>query len=137
MQLCDRLRPIDYGSALQQSALHRLFTRTERCLVRVIEFNMSMCRFVLLNQFTIMLEIAVALFLLYCLKLKSGIIKRIFPTILKSYVCVYCNSAMTDPSDAMKPVRFAGGNFRRWQTRVKFLLMSMELWWVSIYAIHG
>src|SRR6185436_10656178 len=30
----------------------------------------------------------------------------------------------------MQCVRFASGNFRRWQTRVKFLLMSMELWWV-------
>ena len=37
---------------------------------------------------------------------------------------------MAGPSDAMKPERFAGGNFRRWQTRVKFWLMSMELWWV-------
>jgi len=84
----------------------------------------------LLNQFTIMLEIAVALFLLYCLKLKSGIFKCIFSTIQKPYLCVYCNSAMAGPSDAMKPKRFAGGNFRRWQTRVKFWLMSMELWWV-------
>ena len=54
--------------------------RTERCLVRVIEFNMSMFRFVLLNQFTIMLEVAVALLFLFCLKLKSGLYKRIFPT---------------------------------------------------------
>ena len=91
---------------------------------------MSICRFVLLNQFTIMLEIAVALFLLYCLKLKSGIFKHIFSTIQKLYLCVYCNSAMAGPSDAMKPERFAGGNFRRWQTRVKFWLTPMELWWV-------
>ena len=84
----------------------------------------------MLNQFTIMLEIAVALFLLYCLKLKSGIFKRIFPTIQKPYLCVYCNSAMAGPSDAMKPERFPCGNFQRWQARVKFWLMSMELWWV-------
>ena len=67
-----------------QSALHHLFTRTERCLVRVIEFNMSMFWFVLLCQFSILFEIAVAslfLFLfLFCLKLKSGLFKRIFPT---------------------------------------------------------
>ena len=37
---------------------------------------------------------------------------------------------MVGPSDAMKPERFAGGNFQRWQTRVKIWLMSMELWWV-------
>jgi len=37
---------------------------------------------------------------------------------------------MAGPSDAMKPERFAGGNFWRLQTRVKFWLMSMELWWV-------
>ena len=37
---------------------------------------------------------------------------------------------MAGPSDAMKPERFAGGNFLRRQTRVKFWLMSMELWWV-------
>ena len=63
-----------------QSALHRLFTRTERCLVRVIEFNMSMFQFVLLNQFIIILEIAIALLFLFCFKLKSGLYKRIFPT---------------------------------------------------------
>ena len=67
-------------SALLQSALHRLFTRTERCLVRVIEFNMSMFWFVLLVQFSILFEIAVALLFIFCLKLKSGIFKRIFPT---------------------------------------------------------
>ena len=37
---------------------------------------------------------------------------------------------MAGPSDAMKPERFADYNFQRWQTRVKFWLMSMELWWV-------
>jgi hypothetical protein len=47
------------------------------------------------------------------LKLKSDISKRIFPTIQKPYLCVYCNSAMAGASDAMKPERFAGGNFRR------------------------
>ena len=67
---------------------------------------------------------------LFCLKLKSGLFKHTFPTIQKPYLCIYCNSAMAGPSDAMKPERFAGGNFRRWQTRVKFWLMSMELWWV-------
>ena len=73
---------------------------------------------------------AVALLLLFCLKLKSGPFKRIFPIIQKPYICVCCNSAMAGPSDAMIPERFVGGNFRRWQTRVKFWLMSMELWWV-------
>jgi hypothetical protein len=34
-------------------------------------------------------------------------------------------------SDALKPEWFAGGdNFKRWQTRVKFWLMSMKIWWV-------
>jgi hypothetical protein len=38
---------------------------------------------------------------------------------------------MAGASDAMKPERFTGGmNFRRWQTRVKFWLMSLGLWWV-------
>ena len=92
----DRLR-----SALLQSALHHLFTRTERCSVRAIEFNMSMFRFVLLCQFSILLEIVVALLLLFCLKLKSGLFKRIFLIIQKPYLCVYCNSAMAGPSDAM------------------------------------
>jgi hypothetical protein len=33
--------------------------------------------------------------------------------------------------DALKPERFAGGdNFKRWQTRVKFWLVSMKIWWV-------
>ena len=30
----------------------------------------------------------------------------------------------------MKPERFSGQNFRRWQTRAKFWLMSLGLWWV-------
>jgi hypothetical protein len=38
---------------------------------------------------------------------------------------------MVGPSDALKPERFAGGqNFKRWQTRVKFWLMSLRIWWV-------
>ena len=89
---------------------------------------MSMFQIDLLVQFSILFEIAVALSLLFCLKLKSGLFKRIFLIMQKPYLCVYCNSAMAGPSDAMKPVRFAGGNFRRWQTRVKFWLMSMGLW---------
>lgn len=39
-------------------------------------------------------------------------------------------STMAGPSDTMKPERFAGHNFHRWQTRVKFWLMSMGLWWL-------
>ena len=63
-------------------------------------------------------------------QIKSGLFKCIFSTIQKPYLCVYSNSAMADASDAMKHEWFAGGNFRRWQTRVKFWLMSMGLWWV-------
>jgi hypothetical protein len=38
---------------------------------------------------------------------------------------------MAGISDALKPERFAGGdNFKRWQTRVKFWLVSMKIWWV-------
>jgi hypothetical protein len=38
---------------------------------------------------------------------------------------------MAGPSDAMKPEKFADGeNFRHWQSKVKFWLMSMGLWWV-------
>jgi hypothetical protein len=38
---------------------------------------------------------------------------------------------MAGLSDALKPEQFAGGNnFKRWQTRVKFWLMSMKIWWV-------
>ena len=40
----------------------------------------------------------------------------------------YC--AMAGPSDVMKPEKFGDENFKRWQTRVKFWLMSMNLWWV-------
>lgn len=57
---------------------------------------------------------------------------RIYPTIQKPYSSVYSIIlAMAGASDAMKPERFNGGeNFRRWQTKVKFWLMSMGLWWV-------
>jgi hypothetical protein len=38
---------------------------------------------------------------------------------------------MAGLSDVLKPERFArGDNFKRWQTRVKFWLMSMKIWWV-------
>jgi len=37
---------------------------------------------------------------------------------------------MAGASDAMKSERFADANFRRWQTSVKFWLMSMGLRWV-------
>ena len=37
---------------------------------------------------------------------------------------------MAGPTDLLKPERFGGENFKRWQTRVKFWLMSMKLWWV-------
>ena len=67
----------------------------------------------------------------FCLKLKSGPFKRIFPTIQKPYLCVYSILAMVGASDCMKPERFTGGqSFRRWQTKVKFWLMSLGLWWV-------
>jgi hypothetical protein len=37
---------------------------------------------------------------------------------------------MAGVSDALKPRVFAGGNyFKRWQTRAKFWLMSMKVWW--------
>ena len=88
----DRLR-----SALLQSALHRLFTRTERCLVRVIEFNMSMFRFVLLCQFSILFEIAVASLFLFCLKLKSGLFKHIFPTVPTITIVWYNKNLVTYP----------------------------------------
>jgi hypothetical protein len=36
---------------------------------------------------------------------------------------------MAGLSDALKPERFAeGDNFKRWQTRDKFWLMSMKIW---------
>ena len=62
-----------------------------------------------------------------CLNRKSGNrIMHIFPTIQKPYRCVYSILAMAGASDAMKPERFSGGqNFRRWQTKVKFWLMSL------------
>jgi len=48
---------------------------------------------------------------------------------------------MAGASDAIKPERFAGANFRRWQTRVNFWLISMGLWTVVgnplSDAIHG
>ncbi|XP_037410134.1 uncharacterized protein LOC119272880 [Triticum dicoccoides] len=37
---------------------------------------------------------------------------------------------MAGPTDLLKPERFGGENFKRWQTRVKFWLMSLNLWWV-------
>jgi hypothetical protein len=51
-----------------------------------------------------------------CRNLKSR--QRIFckfPSIQKPYSCIYSILAMADPSDAMKPERFGGGeNFHRW-----------------------
>jgi hypothetical protein len=42
---------------------------------------------------------------------------------------------MAGVSDALKPERFAGGDhFKRWQTCIKFWLMSMNIWWV-IYPV--
>jgi hypothetical protein len=38
---------------------------------------------------------------------------------------------MARPSNALKPNRSAGGqNFKRWQTRVKFWIMLLRIWWV-------
>jgi hypothetical protein len=67
-----------------------------------------------------------------CLKLKSGFrIIHKSQTFQKPYCCVYYILAMAGPSDALKPKRFGGSkNFRRWQNKVKFWLMSMGLWWV-------
>ena len=53
------------------------------------------------------------------------VLPAIFPTVQKLYYC-----AMAGPSDVMKPEKFGDENFKRWQTRVKFWLMSMNLWWV-------
>ena len=78
-------------SALLQSALHCLFTRTERWSIKVIEFNMTMFLLDLLYQFSILFEIGVALLFLFCLKLKSGLFKRIFPTVQSLTNC-QCNA---------------------------------------------
>jgi hypothetical protein len=34
-------------------------------------------------------------------------------------------------SDVMKPALYWGDNFKRWQTRVKFWLMSMKIWFIQ------
>jgi hypothetical protein len=67
-----------------------------------------------------------------CHKLKSGFrIIHKFQAFQKPYSYVYSILAMAGPSDAMKPERFGDGeNFHRWQTKIKFWLMSMGLWWV-------
>jgi len=49
----------------------------KRLSVRVIEFNISIFQLVILDQFIILFKTAVVLFL-FCLKLKSGLYKRIF-----------------------------------------------------------
>jgi hypothetical protein len=55
-----------------------------------------------------------------------GITPVNFPTIQKPD-----RINMAGPSNALKPDRFAGGqNFKRWQTMVKFWLMSLRIWWV-------
>ena len=100
----DRLR-----SALLHSALHRLFTRTERCLIRIVEFNISMFRFVLLCQFSILFEIAVASLFLFCLKLKSNIFKRIFQTKGLSYVYVRRSDGAVRDDQARPSVVRCGG----------------------------
>ena len=71
----DRLR-----SALLQSALHRLFTRTECRSVSIMIFYMSLCQPILLCKLSILSEIAIALLFVFCLNLKFGFVKRIFPT---------------------------------------------------------
>ena len=92
---------------------------------------MSFCQLILLCKLSILSKIAVELLFVFCLNLKSDFVKRIFPTIHKPYSCIYFILAMAGALDAMKPERFTGGeNFRRWQTEVKFWLMSMGLWWV-------
>ena len=67
-------------SALLQSALHRLFTRTERRSVSIMICYMNLCQLILLCKLSILFEIAVALLFVFCLNLKSGFVKRIFPT---------------------------------------------------------
>ena len=67
-------------SALLQSALHRLFTRTEHRSVSIMICYMSLCQLILLCKLSILSEIAVALLFVFCLNLKFGFVKRIFPT---------------------------------------------------------
>jgi hypothetical protein len=66
------------------------------------------------------------------LKTKYGlfIIRLFCPTIQKPDYAYFYDLAMAKTSDAMKPERFGGENFCRWQTRAKFWLMSLGLWWV-------
>jgi len=70
------------------------------------------------------------------LQTKSGMyIRHIFPTFQKPDCAYFYDLAMANnASDAMKPERFGGENFRIWQTRAKFWLMSLGLWWV-IYPV--
>ena len=61
-----------------RSALHRFFTRTERWFVSEIKFYLSLFQLVLLCHFY---SWAIALLFKFCLKLKSGPFKCIFPTV--------------------------------------------------------
>jgi hypothetical protein len=70
-----------------------------------MKFYLSLIQLVLLCHFFI----AVALLFEFCLKLKSGPFKHIFPTIQKHYLCIYSILAMAGALDAIKPERFAGG----------------------------
>ena len=59
---------------------------------------------------------------------------HIFPTFQKPDCAYLCDLAMANASGAMKSKRFGGKNFHRRQTRAKFWLMSLGLWWV-IYPV--
>ena len=71
----------------------------------------------------------------FFLQIKSEMyFRHIFPTFQKPDCAYLCDLAMANASDAIKPERFGGENFRRWQTWAKFWLVSLGLWWV-IYPV--
>jgi len=57
----------------------------------------------------------------FFLQTKSGMyFRHIFPTFQKPDCAYFCDLAMANASDAMKPEKFRGENFSRWHIRTKF-----------------
>ena len=70
-------------------------------------------------------------YVMFYVGIKSLIKVLIFPTIQKPYFRHFDSLTMAGFADALRPEKFSGVHFKRWQTKATLWLTSMNVFWVS------
>src|SRR6266542_1164583 len=110
-------------SALSQYVSHELFRY-------VIMSNVIMMILFMLSS---MLWCNMLMFTFIVINIRINLIWKLpnFPTIQKPYYRQFPEITMARFADALKPDKFFGVHFKRWQVKVTLWLTAMNVFWVS------